>query len=156
MLDQAKNGMSKLWSKLQKEYYLLVADGLKIQLQCRAYRMDSKMGSTNLPRYWVTLNKETIWDYPKQFVGREHPSRAQTNWYPYTTDIPDISNLIREYIDTPKDELFNKEFKNDHWGLTNILKASDKRIGKRRLPDFKKKIKNKAALKVIEARMKYQ
>jgi len=88
--------MSKPWCKLQKEYYLLVADGLKIQLQCRAYRMDSQMGSTNLPRYWVTLNKETIWDYPKQFVGHEHPSRAQTNWYPYTTDIPDISNLIRE------------------------------------------------------------
>jgi hypothetical protein len=85
--------MSKPWSKLQKEYYLLVADGLKIQLQCRTYHMDSQMGSTNLPRYWITLNKETIWDYPKQFVGREHPSRAYTNGYPYRTDIPSISKL---------------------------------------------------------------
>lgn len=145
--------MSKPWSKLQKEYYLLVAEGLHIQLQCRAYRMNSQMGSTNLPRYWITLDKEILWDYPKQFIGYEHPNRTPSYFYPYTTDIPDISNLIREYIDTPKEELFDRHFENDHWGLTNILKASDKRIGKRRLPALKKKIKNKAALKVIEARL---
>lgn len=144
--------MSKPWSKLQKEYYLLIADGLNIQLQCRAYRMDSQMGSSNLPRYWITLNKETIWDYPKHFVGREHPKRAEMEGYPYITDIPDISNLIREYIDTPKDELFDKEFKNDHWGLTDILKASDKRIGKRRLPELQKNLNDEAALKVVQAR----
>jgi hypothetical protein len=115
--------------------------------------MNSQLGSSDLPRYWITLDKETIWDYPKQFVGRAHPSRAQTKWYPYTTDVPDISNLIREYIDTPKEELFDKEFTSDHWGLTNILKASDKRIGNRRLPSLKKRLKNKAALKIIEARM---
>ena len=147
--------MSKAWSKLQKEYYLIVADGLKIQLQCRTYRMNSQMGSTNLPRYWFTLNKEIIWDYPKQFIGKKHPNRVESTWYPYTTDIPDISNLIREYIDTPKNELFDKEFENDYWGLTNILKASDKRIGKRRLLKLRKKIKNKAAIKVIDIRMEF-
>ncbi len=145
--------MGKPWSKLQKEYYLLIADGLKIQLQCRVYRMDSQMGCTNLPRYWITLNKKIIWDYPKQFVGEEHSNRAQTKWYTYSTDIPDISNLIREYIDTPKHELLLKKFKNDHWGLTDVLKASDKRIGKRRLPDLKMIITNKTALQVFEARM---
>lgn len=145
--------MSKPWSKLQQEYYQLVANGLKIQLQCRVYRMNSQMGNTHLPRYWITLGKEIIWDYPKQFIGREHPSRSQTKWYPYTTDIQNISKLIREYIDTPKDELFDKEFKDDYWGLTNILKSSDKRIGKRRLPNLKRRTKNRAALKIIEARL---
>ena len=145
--------MSKPWSKLQKEYYLLIADGLKIKLHCRAYRMDSQRGGTKLPRYWITLNKKTIWDYPKQFIGEEHPSRANSQWYPYSTDVSDISNLIREYIDTPKYELLTRNFKDDHWGLTDILKASDKRIGKRRLPDLKVIITNKAALKVVEARM---
>lgn len=145
--------MAKPWSKLQKEYYLLLAEGLNLQLHCSAYRMDSQMGSTNLPRYWITLSKEIIWDYPKNFVGEKHPNRADLKWYPYGNDVPNISMLIREYIDTPKGEIFDKVFENDYWGLTNILKASDKRIGVRRLPDLKKKISNEAALKVIECRI---
>jgi hypothetical protein len=146
--------MSKPWSKLQKEFYLLLADGLDLQLQCRAYRMDSQSGSTNLPRYWITLGKEIIWDYPKDFIHKPHPDRANIKYYPYGTDIPEISNLIREYIDTPKDELLSKEFENDHWGLINILRASDKRIGVRRLPQLKSKTHNIAAHKIISVREK--
>lgn len=59
----------KRWSKLQKELYNLIAPELDFQIHCRAYRMDSQSGSTDLPRYWITLGKETIWDYPGQFVG---------------------------------------------------------------------------------------
>ena len=145
--------MSKPWSKLQKEFYLLRAEGLKLQLHCRAYRMGSQMGSTNCPRYWITLDKEIIWDYPKDFVGKSHPDRKPSEWYPYGTDVPDISNLIRGYIDTPKEEIIKKVFEADYWGLIDILRASDKRIGARRLPELKKKTGNKAALKVIDARL---
>ncbi len=102
--------MTKPWSKLQKEYYLLLAEGLKLQLHCNAYRMNSQMGSTNLPRYWITLGKEIIWDYPKDFVEKSHPNRADIKWYPYGNDVPNISMLIREYIDTPKTQLFDKVF----------------------------------------------
>ena len=144
--------MSKPWSKLQKEFYLIRADGLDLQLHCRAYRMDSQRGSTNCPRYWITIGKEIIWDYPKDFIGKRHPNRANPKWYPYGTDIPDISNLIREYIDTAKNEIMTKTFENDNWELINILRAADKRIGARRLPELKKKTRNKAAQKVIEAR----
>ncbi|WP_444888236.1 SF0329 family protein [Microbulbifer sp. JMSA008] len=145
--------MGRPWSKLQKEFYLLRADGLDLQLHCRAYRMDSQMGSTDIPRYWITLGKEIIWDYPRDFIEKNHPKRVNTKWYPYGNDVPDISNLIREYIDTPKDELMSKNFQNDHWGLINIFRASDKRIGLRRLPELKRKTKNRAALKVIETRL---
>jgi hypothetical protein len=145
--------MSKPWSKLQKELYLLRARGLDFQLQCRVYRMNSQMGSTNCPRYWIILGKEIIWDYPKDFISKTHPNRARPRWYPYGTDIPDISNLIREYIDTPKNELISKKFEKDFWGLINILRAVDKRIGARRLPELKKKTGNKAARKIIGARL---
>jgi len=64
-----------------------------------------------------------------------------------------ISNLIDEYLSTNKDVLFDKNFENDYWGLTNIIKAVDRRIGLRRLLVLKKKIKNKAALKIIEKRL---
>ena len=144
--------MSRRWSKIQKELYLLRADGLQFQIHCARYRMDSVYGSTDLPRYWVSLGKEVIWDYPKDFIGGDHPERNGARYYPYGTDIPDITKLIREYIDTPKSELLSKEFENDHWGLVNILRAADKRIGARRLPLLRRKTRNKAALKVIEAR----
>jgi len=143
--------MSKKWSKLQKEYYLLRASGVNLQLHSSIYRMQSNMGSTDIPRYWITLEKEIIWDYPNNFIDKPHPSRS--DWFPYCTDISAISCLIRQYIDTPKDQLFHKIFENDFWGLTNILKASDKRIGSRRLDKLQRKVKNKAALKVIEHRI---
>ena len=59
------------WSKLQREIYKITADNINFQIHCVAYRMDSQMGSTNLPRYWITLDKETIFDYPKQFITED-------------------------------------------------------------------------------------
>ena len=47
----------KRWSKLQRDFYKLLADGLDLQLQCRVYRMNSQRGSTDIPRYWITLGK---------------------------------------------------------------------------------------------------
>ena len=66
-----------------------------------------------------------------------------------------ISVLFREYIDTPKEELFDKVFSDDYWGVTDIFKAADARIGIRRLKILREKVKeNNAAIKVIDARLK--
>lgn len=65
----------------------------------------------------------------------------------------DISNIIREYIDTPKDDIYSKYFELDKWGLTNILKSADRRIGKRRLGNLSKKIKNQKAQQIIGLRI---
>jgi hypothetical protein len=143
----------KRWSKLQKEVYDLIDPKIGFQLHCRLYRMNSQYGSTDLPRYWISIGKEIIWDYPKDFINKPHPERTPPKFYPYGTDVPDISNLIREYIDTPKNELIDKKFENDHWGLINILRAADRRIGKRQFEKLNIKIKNKAALIVLQKRM---
>lgn len=144
------------WSKLQKELYLIMTDQIDIQVHCAVYRMDSEYGRTNLPRYWITLDQEIIWDYPKQFVTHDGGVRNLTGFvagYPYNTDISNISKLIREYIETPKNELMSKVFEHDHWGLINMLRCADRRIGKRRFEKLRKKIHNKAALKILQARM---
>ena len=144
--------MSARWRKLQREFYLLRADNLDFQLHCSAYRMSSQYGSTDLPRYWITLKGKTIWDYPKDFIGIQHPSRENPAHYPYATDVSAISELIRDYIDTSKNVLLIKPFETDHWGLINILRAADRRVGVRRLSELKSKTHNKAARRVIEAR----
>ncbi len=143
------------WSKLQREIYKIITEDINFQIHCSTYRMDSRYGSTDLPRYWITLDKEIIFDYPKQFVTNDGTVKNLSGFeaiYPYKTDISDISDLIREYIDTPKEQLLSKTFTNDYWGLINILRAADRRIGIRRLEDLKKKTHNIAANKVMEAR----
>jgi hypothetical protein len=120
--------------------------------------MNSACGSTDLPRYWITLGKETIWSYLGQFAvpggATKRVDSSELTYYPFITDVPAISDLIREYIDTPASELLSKQFSNDHWGLVNILRAADRRIGQRQLPALRRKIHNIAALKVLDVRQK--
>lgn len=149
----------KKWSKLQKELYLIIDPEIDFQIHCVAYPMRSRYGNTDLPRYWITLGKEIIFDYPKQFVShdggiRNYKPHGITKNYPYNNDISDISDLIREYIDTPVSEIFTKHFENDYWGLANILRAADRRIGQRRLDILRRRIKNQAAKKILEVRFK--
>lgn len=121
--------------------------------------MRSRYGNTDLPRYWITLGKEIIFDYPKQFVTQDgmvrnfKPKDYPYN-YPYKNDVSDISDLIREYIDTPVSEIMTKHFENDYWGLANILRAADRRIGQRRLDILRRRIKNQAAQKILGLRIK--
>ncbi|MBR1737524.1 MAG: hypothetical protein IJ736_11005 [Firmicutes bacterium] len=149
----------KRWSSLQREIYKMIDEHTDLQIHLSKYRMNSQYGSTDLPRYWMTLGNEIIFDYPKQFVCEDEKGNCIKNlngdrsYYPYTNDITEISNLIREYIDTPKEDVFLKHFENDHWGLINILKAADRRFGKRRLEILKKRTKNNAARKIIEYRL---
>ena len=161
----------KPWSKLQKQLYLLIDPSIDFQIHCNAYRMKSQCGTTSLPRYWIVLNKEIIFDYPKDFLSnlipregsRELRTTGTSTWllnsdltvkdlYPYYTEVQNISCVIREYIDTPVNELFDKIFENDKWGLTDILKAADKRLGKNKLIQIKQETKSKNVLKVIIAR----
>ncbi|WP_298757622.1 hypothetical protein [uncultured Campylobacter sp.] len=105
----------KHWSKLQKRFYELVDEGIDFQIHCAVYRMQSRRGSTDLTRYFITLAGKIIFDYPKDFVLKSGGVRslaqgALTKIYPYGNDISDIGELIREYIDTPKEELFAKHF----------------------------------------------
>ena len=93
--------------------------------------MKSQRGSADLPRYWITIGKEIVFDYPKQFINDQENKN-----YPYETQISDISNCIREYIDCPVNMLPEKQFQNDLWGLTDILKVVDKRLGKERLTTY--------------------
>jgi hypothetical protein len=166
MKHRYRRQKSAPWSKLQREVYNLGAPGLAFQLHCVAYRMGSQQGSTDLPRYWITLNDETVWDYPKDFinevidyeqiygtklVGENALTLKQT--YPYGSRVSEISAVIREYIDTPKEMLFDKAFENDKWGITDILKSVDRRIGKRRLARFGETLNNTVVGKIIAERL---
>lgn len=134
----------KPWSKLQREVGKLFAEGLRLQIQCRAYRMASASGSTDLPRYWCTLDKDVIWDYPRDFS-------ENATYYPYDTDVSSISSLLREYIDLPTDQLLSFAFA-DRWQIVDILLAADRRIGKRRIPELKARLAHPGAIAIAATR----
>ena len=50
----------KPWNKLQRDLYKMIDEKINFQIHCAAYRMNSEYGSTNLPRYWITLGKEIV------------------------------------------------------------------------------------------------
>lgn len=140
------------WSKLQRAVYLIVAPDLPLQVQCRVYPMDAVYGVTGIPRYWITLGKEKLWDYPKQFVGLGYLDRHLPNKWPYATDISDISCVIREYLDTPRGEILSKPFEHDMWGIVNILRAADRRVGSRQWEDLRRSANSQAVNKILDMR----
>lgn len=141
-----KPAKQRPWSKLQREIYKLLLPELKLQIHCEVYRMDSQSGSTDLPRYWISLDREFIFDYPKYFPCKQGVP------YPYLTDISDISALIREYIDTPKLLLLEKNFTHDYWGLADILRAADRRISLKKLQALYGETDDYAVQRVLECR----
>jgi hypothetical protein len=148
----------KPWSKLQKELYNLIVPDINLQIHCTVYSFSTKFDTFESPRYWITLDKEIIWDFPGQFLEWKHPHVPKPIKYldePFFHNHGSIiSNLFRQYIDTPRDELLSKKFEEDYWGLINILRAADRRIGKRRLKVFSQEIPTgSAAEKVLKRRL---
>lgn len=144
--------MAKRWSKLQRRLYNLIDPSVKFQIHCVLYEMNSNDGyhGSKLPRYFITVDKEIVFDYPKQF---DTTKNYGFNSYPWDTDISGISNVIEEYIQCLEDKLLD-EFANDHWGITSILRVCDRRIGKRRLEELKKTTADTEVLKIIKRRLK--
>ena len=91
----------KRWSTLQKNLDNIIDEQIVFQIHISKYRMDSQYGSTDLPRYWITVGKEIIFDYPKDFVNKEDSGPCivdfdgRKSYYPYQTDITRISELVR-------------------------------------------------------------
>lgn len=70
----------------------------------------------------------------------------------WITSVSYISDIIRDYIDTPVSELLSHKFEKDYWGITEILKAADRRLGKAKLEEYFQISNNEAAKKVIKER----
>ena len=119
------------WSRLQKRIYDLMDPKAGLHIHMALYEMKSNDGwhGDKLPRFFISVGKEIVLDYPKDFdTGVEGYSTT----YPWLTDISDISDLLDEYTRTPKERIL-EPFESDSWGLTRLLSAADRRIGKRRL-----------------------
>lgn len=86
-------------------------------------------------RHWLTLDGEIIWDFPTMFsteraaelphIDPDHLVNLDWCWDTWSRDTP---RMLGAYLDTPREELF-EPIHGDHYGLGNILRAADRRIG---------------------------
>jgi hypothetical protein len=137
----------KKFSKLKKQIDSLFEPSLKMEMCCYAYPIGGKhtWANRDIQRFCVKLDREIIWDYPKDFEAFKLENSI------YTDINSGISALIREYIDTPVDELLHKEFKSEHkeyfsylsrrksvvdYQLTDLFKAADRRLGREKLMNW--------------------
>jgi len=138
------------WSKLQKDLYNLIDPNINFQVHCRAYRIRKSQSHTpKIARYWITLGKDIIWDWPGKLKGK--------NWVP-DWRVKEISQYLRDYINAPIHKMVKPVFypgdKEWDWeGLYAILRAADKRTGKRKLKEMRTN-GNEKIKKLIEARLK--
>ena len=145
------------FSKLKKQIESLFDPELKMRFCCSAFPMRTHGRAYNsIPRFYLKMGKEILWDYPKDFAVKDIP-------YGYWAAGNGISELVRDYIDTPVSELLDKEFAGEKWEysaseeidykLTDLFKAADRRIGKKKLTEWSPKLKNYRGYKIICVRL---
>jgi hypothetical protein len=137
----------KRWSKLQSRVYDLIAPEVPFQIHCIAYPMRSQRGSTNIPRCYITIGKEIVWDFPRDFP------EACIDSYAACPEINSITTILRMWTDASNDELLRFAPPEDRWGLTEFLLAVDRRMGQRRLRFLYEQTKNEKIRAIIETRL---
>ena len=90
-------------------------------------------------------------EFPRQFVNEETVYPDGGNQYSF--GVRDLNELLRDYLDTPKNALLKKEFSRDFFGLTNILKAADRRLGLERLELHFKDCEQESLRNVLSTRL---
>jgi hypothetical protein len=135
--------MSKRWSKLKREITKLWVESVNADIHEAVY----KVGSSDVPRLYVTLNKEIIYDFWK-----DYKNERLGDWGVYPCDITKVSASIREYIDQPVEKLLTP-IESDFTGITQILMSLDRRIGKEKLLAWEKNLHPEhPARKILDCR----
>lgn len=158
----------KPFSKLKREIEKLFVPELQMEFCCSSFPIRGQRPSNNaIPRFYVRQNKKVIWDFPKDFEFKEMH-------YAYWARGNKISELARDYIDTPIGSLLEKKFANDFYNfsvfnyemltqvskhsgkyhLTELFIAADRRLGKDKLLLWAETIDNKIVNEILIARFK--
>ena len=130
------------FSQLKKLVEDLWVPELDLKLQCSSYRRE---GGPPLGRYWITFRGRTLWQAPSEF-------REMLEERTLDDAAPRVTSLLREYIDTPKEELMTKQFDDDEWELVDLLRAADRRVGKKRLEELAQRTTSSAVREVVKLR----
>lgn len=132
------------WSQLQKLIYNVWSADLDLQIHTNAFALS---GTASVGRYWITMGKEIIWDVPRDFP--QEKAKGTCN-----SVASEITEVIKAYLDTPREELLSRVFETDRWGIIDIFRVSDRRLGRKSLEQIAKTTLPESAKRILEARLK--
>lgn len=144
-------------SKQHKRIEEIFADTLNLYFHAIVYRQHGNgwsCGQNKFPRYWFQLGKEIIWDYPHDFSHLLNQGSRPEYIYPDYGENYNVMHLICQYLNTPRDLLWEATTSCENWDLFNVLRAADRRIGRQRLLELRGKCTHPAVDQIIEARLK--
>ena len=130
--------MPRRWSKLQHRLHEIFDPNIRLQFHCAVYRIPGHV-DTVCPRYFLMLNGEIIWDWPKDYSG---DLSYEEMYLVYRSSASDLSDLIAEYLNAERKTALSLKY---GWGILDILKASDRRIGRRQWDDLLENINPKVS-----------
>ena len=135
------------WTKLRSRLYPLMIDNFQIHIALW------RMGAEPIPRFWITLGcgteQQVVFDYPHCETSIQE--RQKIKWQNHMMV---FSELMSEYINTSSTELIEKTWTNDKYGLTDIFKACDRRIGYRRWQVLENALQNEQAISIVLQRIR--
>ena len=123
----------KRWSKLKKKVEALWAPELDLVIHCNSFRHYTNHSHYDLERHWLLLNGNVLWDFPGQFLESNNPDHPQAMRHHPWSFPTKTSEVLDQYLSCPINELLTRQFEEDHYGLGDILRAADRRLGKTRL-----------------------
>ncbi len=109
------------WSQLKGLVEDLFDPTLELQIFCTVHRSES---GPSIGRHWITLKREIVWECPRRVAPLIVEGRGDDA-------APIITSILRSYIESSPELLLAAE--PDAFGLSEILIAADRRLGKRRL-----------------------
>lgn len=137
-----------MWSQIQRKLYDLIDPNLKLQVHCAVYPGGGRTCLNGIPRFWVKLGDEVIFDCLHDYIFMWQDKNFDIGNLPLEDDIAWCCGIVIRYFQAPVDCLMTLH---DRFGLTDILLAADRRIGKRRWPEIYA-TRSEAAQKVLVAR----
>jgi len=132
----------KRWSKLKTKIEEIFDEDLELAIHCNVFKTTNKHWTFDSPRIWLQCDKQIIFDFPGMFFFWKNPEERSTIKYT-DEEASTPGRLIDEYLATPKADLLDKKFADDRFEFTDLLKISDRRLGKAKLT----KISNAGRLK---------
>lgn len=138
----------------------------KLRVEFRATPASLEEPESPMIRYWITLDGETIWDFPKDFPC---VAESQTRTLQCSRQ---VLELLIEYLKTEPEQLLNKRFAKNilsNLGFRNyanlpeplpsvplhlveLLLACDRRLNKEHLAESSAILPDSAASRVVERR----
>ncbi len=131
-----------------KKLYDLFDPHINLQVHCAVYPGGGKSCRNGIPRFWVTLDGAVILDCLHDYMVLWKNKDLRLGNLPMEPDVALCCGTVIQYFNAPVDKLFELQ---DRFGLTDILLAADRRVGKRRWPAVYA-ARSEAARKVLIAR----